>query len=109
MPCVFHCPRRASDGFRGVGSGRRARKAVNGPVAPRGRSHTWTYVPVLFQMAVVFAVTLGVACGAIEGDLESVSVEFGARIVVQAGGKGLGTMAKAGHAIGRDRLLCTAG
>jgi hypothetical protein len=38
--------------------------------------------------------------------------EFGARIVVKAAGKGLGTMAKAGHAIERDRLrpeiLCMA-
>ncbi len=109
VPCVIHCPHGASDGFRGVGSGRRARMAVNGPVAPRGRNRVWASVHGLFQAAVALAVTLGVACGTVRELPDSVSVEFGARIVLKAGGKGLGTMAKAGHAIGRDRLLCTAG
>ena len=109
MPCVIHCSHRASDGFRGVGPGRRAREAVNGPVAPRDRSRAWASVHGLFHATVALVVALGVACGPVRELPGSVSVEFGARIVVKAGGKGLGTMAKAGHAIGRDRLLRTAG
>ncbi len=109
MPCVIYCPNRASDDLRGVGPGRRAREAGNGPVAPRVRNRPRTDVRVLFQALLAFAVTLGVACGSVWDRPESVSVEFGARIVVKAAGKGLGTMAKAGNAIGRDRLLRTAG
>ena len=109
MPCVIHCLHGASDDFRGVGSGRRAREAGNGPVALRGRGRAWAAVHGLFHATVALAVALGVACGSVRNLPDGVSVEFGARIVVKAGGKGLGTMAKAGHAIGRDRLLRTAG
>jgi hypothetical protein len=63
----------------------------------------------MFQAVLALAVTFGVACDVVRHRPESVSVEFGARIVVKAGGNGLGTLAKAGHAIGRDRFLQTAG
>ena len=109
MPCVIYCPNRASDDLRGVGPGRRAREAGNGPVAPRAFKRAWKKVHVLFWALFAFAASLGVACGSVWDRPESVSVEFGARIVVKAAGKGLGTMAKAGNAIGRDRLLRTAG
>ena len=109
VPCVIYRPNRASDDLRGVGTGRRAREAGNGLAAPRACKRAWNSVLVLFLATVACAATLGVACGAIWDRPESVSVEFGARIVVKAGGKGLGTMAKAGNAMVRDRLLRTAG
>jgi hypothetical protein len=54
----------------------------------------------------VLVTIVRVSCGAPAGFYPVVAkVEFGARIVVQAGGKRLGPMAKAGLPIGMDRAL----
>ena len=109
VPCVIQSLSRASGDLRGDGSGRRSREASNASVMPRLGRRAWRRVRVVFQAVLAIAVMLGVACGASSVSPEEVSVEFGARIVFKAGGKGLGTMAKAGHPIGGDRLLYSAG
>jgi hypothetical protein len=110
VPCVIQSPDRVSDNLREAGTGRRHRLASNATAAPRTIGGTWSAVHGLFLRALALALFVGVAFGAVFGNVSvTANVEIGARIVVMAGGTALGTMAKAGHPNGMDRLLNTAG
>jgi hypothetical protein len=110
VPCVIQSPSRASDNLREAGTGRWHRMASNATAEPRAIGGVWSLVHVLFRNALAWALFVSVAYGLVSGAASvTASVKIGARIVVKAGGTGLGTMAKAGHPNGMDRLLYSAG
>ena len=108
MPCFIQNLGRASDASRGAGAGLLARTASKATVLPRSKRGARNSVHGLFRRVLAVAVVLGVALGALLDRPATVKVEFGARIVVKAEGKGLGTMAKAVHPSGLVRYVHSA-
>ncbi|WP_152980307.1 hypothetical protein [Tsuneonella troitsensis] len=95
--CIIQRPNRAPDNLRGAGIAGRPREASNASAAPN-RPSGGGNEPVHGLFRWLFGL---VACIALAGGLPvysiglPVRVEIGARIVVQAGGNGLGSRAKA--------------
>ena len=95
--CITHCPNRASHNLRGAGIAGHPRQASNAPAAPNRLTGSGSSrVHGLFRWLAGPVACIVVACGLLVDPAElSVNVEIGARIVVQAGGNGLDSMAKA--------------